>query len=308
MNQKPYHIAHPLSAEVLRAYLQGDLSDSQQEQVAAIIAQHSIYKEVLEGLRWVDDEYPLEERLTAMSARVAGTTRIKRLHPYRLMAVAAALVLLLVAGTLLIRSLQESDKQPMAVQTPVDATPAPEQETHPTPISVDTPIAPVSVAPTTRITEDAELTPPPPPQPSILSESVQEEQVIAVYDQQEDLADDSKATVTEEVFLQTPEIRQQGVSAADARISAAPETTSTKRLAETDGFTAYRQQEYSLAIQLLTPVANTDTPEGEQATYYIGMSFAALGDIPASIEWLEKLSSRTGVYPDSARVALQKLR
>ncbi len=309
MKHKQYHIAHPLSADVLRAYLQGDLSDSQQELVAAIIAQHPLYKEVLDGLRWVDDEYPLEERLAAMSARVAGTTRIKRLHPYRLMAVAAALVLLLVAGSLLIRSLQEPELQPMAVQTPIDTTTAPIEKTLQSPPPADTPLAPISVIQHTIITEDIEAAPtsPPPPQ-AMLSEAAPEEEVAITYAQQEDLVDDTKATLAEEVFLQTPDTRQQGVSTTNSRIPAAPETTDFKRLSTTDGFTAYRQQDYALAIQLLTPVANTGTPDGERATYYIGMSYAALGDKPSSMEWLEKLTSRTGIYPDSARMALQQLR
>jgi hypothetical protein len=146
----------------------------------------------------------------------------------------------------------------------------------------------------------------------VYKENVPEEstsELVPMFDDWKLYDDEEPASVVEPDFSvkSIPERQQQEMAPANTSLSTEGRTEDM-RTPVSGGVSAYYQQQFTLAIRLLKPDATTSTPTGQQATYYIGISYAALGDTTAVLDWLNKLTPLTGPYPDSARIAIQQLR
>ena len=89
-------IQEPLTVEVLQAYLQGTLSASQQEEVRQLVTENPFYQDALEGLKYVEDDYPLQETLADINSQIysKGKSR-ERIIWLRPLAAAASIIVLL---------------------------------------------------------------------------------------------------------------------------------------------------------------------------------------------------------------------
>lgn len=305
MKKQQHHIEHPLHQEILQAYLQGTLSKPERQQVEDIIAAHPYYKEVLEGLRWVDEDYPLSKRLAALSANVNAASRTSSSpkimainSPWWRWAAAAASVALLVVVALWAMDSSTPDKDPIA-QTLQTTKSIPSPDIH---------------ASTTAGTAETLSTPPPPsaaapPEKIAVPAEEAKEEMTASIEVMEDEAPppvkvsepvhNGHAALPEDSFGEAPRQAKAG-----NKVTAAPD----EQLAMSytwDMMLKNGQQEKVVRQAAEKPVTTLSAAEA----WWAGKAWWLMGDSAKAFQyWQHSVQKNTAPYSDSAHTALQKYR
>lgn len=303
MSPKQRHIKEPLSVAVLQAYLEGTLSPEEQQQVEAIMEQSPYYKEVLEGLRWTDDEYKVSERMTqwqdAIQARTTSpSTKTVPLYRKWVRWAAAAVVLgsIITAGLWISGQLEKKD--PVIAQKIKPADDLTQPNINPT-----------------LPTETTRTAPPPPDQmntpasPAPIEEELDvvanEEEMIAEEPAMElSVVEDTEAYADLSAPVQdsprTLSRQQTQMAPASGNTSIEPQAAKQPHSDFAIAIQQYEMAQYARAITLLQQVV-ADDPNAE-AYWWLGQSYLALGDTNSAVTALQKVLT----YGDSPRLDTTK--
>ncbi len=311
MSPKQRHIKEPLSVAVLQAYLEGTLSSEEQKQVEAILEQSPYYKEVLEGLRWTDDEYKVSERMTQWQEAIqahtsSSSTKVVPLYRKWVRWAAAAVVLgsLITAGLWITGQLEKEDPviaqkiKPADDLTQPNIQPTlPAETTRTVPPPPDQMRTPASPAP---IEEELEVV-------ADEVEIVEEEPAmeLSVVEDTEEYADlsaraqDSPATLDRQQTQMTP---------ASGNIALEPKAAAEQSYSNlTTAMQQYEMAQYTRAITLLQQIVADDP--GAEAYWWLGQSYLALGDTNSAVTALQKvLTFGDSPRSDTTKQQLQTLR
>ena len=107
MKQQRIHIKEPLSKEILLAYLEGSLPDVNMQEVKQLVDSNPLYKDALDGLRWMDTPDDIHSILPSLKS----TEKKSRIITLPRLAVAAGIALLVTGGILAVRLAQQQQSQ-----------------------------------------------------------------------------------------------------------------------------------------------------------------------------------------------------
>jgi hypothetical protein len=162
MKQQPIHIKEPLSKEILLAYLEGSLPDVNMQEVKELVDSNPLYKDALDGLRWMDNPDDIHSILpTLKTARTKG-----KIVTLPRLAMAAGIALLVTGGILAVRLAQHQQSQSLFAEhfekpdtaaiipeaQPKDADPVPDS-------SQNEPVAAPGTTATKPVQKPTEITP-----------------------------------------------------------------------------------------------------------------------------------------------------
>lgn len=323
MNGPDRHIKSPLSQEVLHAYLEGTLSVSEKKQVDQIIAEEPYYKEVLEGMRWIDEAYPTSDRLQTLQQSVTEKTRpvsrgVVPLSKYIRWAAAAIVLAAVTTAGLWITGQLDRD-EPMLAQEiqSTKALPQPHIE-----VDSSTEMAAPAPAPAPA------PVPPPPPATVEMAEIIESDDAeIAKQEETETLADvevEVEDTAPEpagmpqaDVYYTSPaaeETTALTIESYDMSRAAGNQTTAMKSRYDQEeisvidlsaAWEALQEKQYKKAVKL---AEKSIKQQPTQEAYWINaQSTWGLGDTLATQTSLEAGLQLTGVYTDTMQILLEKL-
>lgn len=310
MRNNSHHITTPLSQEVLLAYLAGHLSASDKKRVDAIIAAEPYYIEVLEGLRWVDEDYPLPDKLTALQEKIRqqhyppAATRSIRLHRYRWLAAASISALIITLG-IWVSTLTKQSTPVLAERIqPTKPLPTPNIE-RPAPVGNDAPVPPPAqstpqYAPAPAQTEEPVIA-------VVADDQLEDEEVAEVY-----MADEAIQLSSIEVVEHMP---QQGATKAmltapanDAIYIEQGTSLSTRSMMEVtvnplaEAWTLYNDGKFRKAIRNATPILQSIP--SQEGYWLVAQAHLGLTDTAAAIRQLHQAAQMDGPYNDTIATQL----
>lgn len=320
MRKNSHHITTPLSQEVLLAYLAGHLSSNDKKRVDAIIAAEPYYKEVLEGLRWVDDDYPLSDKLSALQEKIhqqhypETTTTFTRLRRYRWLAAASIATLILSIGIWTTTFTKQS--------TPVLAERIQSAEALRTPnLERTTPEGSAPAPPPVQTTQQHAPAPAPasapPPQPTeeptitVLADEEFEDDEIAEVSSPDEAVQLSSIEVVEQMPEQGASKAMLTAPANDAMYSKQGTSLSTRSMVEVtinplaEPWTLYKEGKFRKAIRKVTPILQS--MPSQEGYWLLAQAQLGLSDTAAAIEQLRQAALMDGPYKDTIATQLLRL-
>lgn len=107
MKQQSTHIKEPLSNKILLAYLEGSLPESNMQEVKRLVDNNPLYKDALDGLRWMDNPEDIHSILPSLKS----TEKKARILTLPRLAAAAGIALLVTGGILAVRLAHQQQSQ-----------------------------------------------------------------------------------------------------------------------------------------------------------------------------------------------------